>query len=80
MRKGKGGHTSRIQRIDINTQIYWLLCSNSVPDLLDNACRADAVNLASFGNFEAAVAVVFVIAKTGQSGANAGMDVRVVGQ
>ena len=79
-RKEERRHTSRVQRIDINTQIHWLLCPNSIPDLLDNARRADAVDFASFRNLKAAIAVVFVIAGTGQSGANAGVDVGVVGQ
>ena len=80
MGKGKGGHTSRVQRIDVNTQIHWLRCPNSISDLLDDARRADAVDFASFGNLKAAVAVIFVVAETGQSSANASVDIRVVGQ
>ena len=72
-------HTSRIKRIDINTQIHRLLRPDSIPDLLDDACRADGVDLSRFRDLEAAVAVVFIVAEAGQGGADAGVDVAVVG-
>lgn len=72
-------HTCWIQRIDINTQVHWLCSPNSVPDLLDNTRRANGIDLARFGDFEAAIAVILVVTETGQGGADAGVNVRVVG-
>lgn len=59
---GKGWrHTSRIQCVDIDTQIHGILRADPVSDLLDYARGADGVDLARFGDLEAAVAVVVVV-------------------
>lgn len=79
-RRGRGrGHTSRIQCVDVDTQIHGVLGADSVSDLLDYPGRADGVDLARFGDLEAAVAVVVVVRQAGQRGADAGVDVAVVG-
>lgn len=77
---GKRRHTRRVQSINVNAEVDRVLGPDAVADLLDDACRADGVNLARFGDLEAAVAVVFVVAEAGEGGADAGVDVAVVGE
>ena len=72
--------TSRIQSINIDTQIHRILGTNAVPDPLDNTISADLVNLARLDDFEATVAVVLIIGGTGKGRADAGVDVGVVFQ
>lgn len=72
--------TGWVKSIDIDTQIYWVLRSNPVPDLLDDTFSADGVNLPSLRNLEATVAVIFIVRWTRQRRADAGVDVRVVGE
>jgi len=72
--------TSGIQRIDVNTQIHRLLRAHPVPDLLDDALGADGVDDARLDDLEAAVAVVVVVAEAGERGADADVDVGVVGE
>jgi hypothetical protein len=57
--------TSRVQGIDIDTQIHGLLQSDSFPNLLDDAVGADLVYFACFDDFETAVPVVLVVRGTG---------------
>ena len=72
--------TGWIQRININTQVHRLLRPHSFPDLFDDPRRPDRINLAGFGYLKAAVAVVLVVAEAGKCGADAGVDVAVVGE
>lgn len=60
----KGTRTSWIQGIDINAQIDRLFCPHSVSDLLDDARGTNGINLSSFRDLKAAIAVVFVVAQT----------------
>ena len=57
----RGRHTSRIQCVDVDTQIHGVLRADSVSDLLDDSRGADGVDFARFGYLEAAVAVVVVV-------------------
>lgn len=75
-----GGRTSRIQGVDIDAQIDGLLGPDAFSDLLDDAMSADGVDGAGLDNLEAAVAVVFVVGGAGEGGADAGVDVAVVGE
>ena len=79
-RGGKRRRTGRIQRVNIDTQVHRLLRADSVPDLLDNPHHADGVDFPRFGDLKPTVAVVFVVARTGKCGADAGVDVGVVGE
>lgn len=79
-RKGEEERTSWVQRVNINTQIHGVLSPNSIPDLLDDPRHADGVNLSCLGDLESAVPVVLVVAETGERGADAGVDVGVVGE
>lgn len=72
--------TSRIQRIDVDTQIHGLLRADPVSNLLDDALGADGVDDARLDDLEAAVAVVVVVAQAGEGGADADVDVGVVGE
>jgi len=81
-RKGRSGEerTSWVQRVDIDTQIHRVLNSNSIPDLLNDPRHADCVNLSCLRDLESAVPVVLIVAETGERGADAGVDVGVVGE
>lgn len=48
-------------------------------DFLDDPLGAEGVDFARFDDFEAAVAVVGIVARSGYCGADAGVDVCVVG-
>lgn len=78
--KGKTERTGRIQSIDIDAQIDGFLGPDSALDLLDDARGADVVDGAGLDDLEAAVAVVVVVGQARQSGADAGVDVGVVGE
>jgi len=75
-----GGHTSRIQGIDIDAQIDGLLRPDAFSDLPDDAMHANGVNLARLDDLEAAVTVILVVRGAGERGADAGVDVAVVGE
>ena len=72
--------TGRVEGVDIQRQVHGELGANSVPDPLDDAVGADGIDLAGFHDLEAAVAVVLVIARPAESGADTGVDVGVVAQ
>ena len=80
-RTGRGdSHTSRIQGIDVDTQIHGFRSPDSILDLLDDARHADRIDLPCLDDLEAAVSVVVVVGQAGKGGADAGVDVGVVGQ
>jgi hypothetical protein len=72
--------TSRVKRINVNTQVHGLSGTNPVPNLLDDAIGADLVNLPGFHNLKSTVTIVLVVGRTRQCRADAGMDVGVVGK
>ena len=76
----EGIHTSRIQSIDIDTQIHGFRSPDSILDLLDNPGHANRIDFPCFDDFESAVSIVVVVGQAGQGGADAGVDVGVVGQ
>ena len=80
LRRAGRGCEGRVQRIDVNAEVDWILGANSVPDGLDDARRADGVDLPRLDAREAAVAVVVVVRQSRQGGADAGVDVGVVGE
>jgi hypothetical protein len=49
-------------------------------DLLNDALSADGIDLAGLDSFEAAVAIVVVVAEPGEGGADAGVNVGVVSE
>lgn len=53
--------TSRIQSININTQIHRLLSPDPIPDFLDNAICANFVDLPSLNNLESTVAIILIV-------------------
>ena len=79
IRSWRRGRTSRIQRIDVDAEIYWFL-AHSLADFLNDTFCADGVDFSRFDDFEAAIAVVVVVAHAGKGGADAGVDVGVVGE
>ena len=70
--------TSRIKSVNVDTQIHGLLGAYPVLDLLDNAIDANLVDFACLDNLKAAVAVIFVVGRSRQRRADAGVDVGVV--
>lgn len=72
-------HTGGIQCIDIDTQIYGLL-AHSLPDLFDDTRRTDGVDFSGLDDFKPAIAVIVVVAQSGEGGTDAGVDVAVVGE
>ena len=79
-RNGRAKLTGGIQSVDVDTQVNRLLRADPVADLAHNPVHANGVDLAGLDDFEAAVAVVVVVGEAGQGGADAGVDVGVVGQ
>ena len=79
VKKG-GALTGRIESIDIDTEIDGFRRADSVSDFLDDARRPDRVDFAGLDDFETAVAVVVVVAEAGEGGADAGVNVGVVGE
>ena len=70
--------TCRVESVDIDGQIHGLGSADALVDLLDDAFHSDRVDLACFHDFKPAVSVVFVVAGSAQSCADAGVDVAVV--
>lgn len=76
----RGGGKGRVERVNVNGQVDGLLGTDAVDDALDDTLGADGVDLAGLDNLEAAVAIVVVIAGSAEGGADASVDVGVVGQ
>jgi len=72
--------TSRIQCIDINTQVHRFLRTNPVSNLLNNALRTNSINYPRLHDLKPAVTVVVVVAEARQRGADPDVDVSVVGE
>lgn len=72
--------TCGIERVDVDAQVYRVFGADAIFDLLDDAARADGVDFARLDDFEAAVAVVLVVAGSRECGADSGVDVGVVCQ
>lgn len=79
-RNEKIGHTSRVQGVNVDTEIHRLARADSIYYFLDNPGRPDRVNRTSFDNFEAAIAVIFIVAETRQGCPDASMNIGVVGE
>lgn len=71
---------SRIKSINIDRQIHGPLGSNSVDNSLDDSIGTNGIDLARFDNFEAAVTIVVVIARSAQRCSNTSVDVAVIGE
>lgn len=72
--------TCRVKRVDIQRKVDRVLCADTVNDLLDDAVRANLVNLASLNDLEAAVSVVLVVTGSAERRADTSVDVGVVAQ
>ena len=72
--------TSRIQSININAQVHWLGQANPISNFLDDTTHADSIDLTGFNNLETTVAIVIVIAKTGEGGSYASMDIGIISE
>lgn len=70
----------RVQGIDIEGQVDGVGRADALDDLLDDALGADLVDLAGLDDLEAAVPVVLVVAGPAERGADARVDVGVVGE
>lgn len=70
--------TSRIQSVNVQTQVHWVRGSDSVPDLLDDPIDANGIDLTRLHDLKAAVAVILIIRRSTQRRADAGVDVGVV--
>lgn len=70
--------TGRVKRVNVQTQVDWILGANSVANLLDDSINANGINLSRLHNLEAAVSVVFVVGRSTQRRADAGVDVGVI--
>lgn len=78
LRRTRSGSESRVQRIDINGEIDWILMSDTIMDLLDDSLRTNGINLTSLRDLEATVPIVLIIGKTGKSGADSSVHVRII--
>lgn len=70
--------TGRVKRVNVQTQVDWILGANSVANLLDDSINANGIDLSRLHNLEAAVSVVLVIGRSTQRRADAGVDVGVI--
>lgn len=70
--------TSRIQSIDVQTQINWVLSAHTIPNLLDDTIRPDGIDLAGLDDLEPAISVVFVVTRSAQCSSDPRVDVGVV--
>jgi hypothetical protein len=75
-----GGRKRRVERVDVNGQVDGPISADAVDDALDDAVGADGVDLTGLDDLEAAVAVVVVVAGPTKRGADARVDVGVVGE
>jgi hypothetical protein len=71
---------SRIQSIDINTDINWVLQSNTILDFLDDSLGTNGINLSGLNNLETAVSVVLIITGTTQCCADTSVDVAMISE
>lgn len=78
--RARGGRKRRVERVDVDGQVHGPVGADAVDDALDDAVGADGVDLAGLDDLEAAVAVVVVVAGPAEGGADAGVDVGVVGE
>lgn len=74
------GCKCRIKSINVNRQINRLRGTNTVDDLLDDAPRANGVDLAGLDNLEATVAIIVVVTGATKGGSDTSVDVGVVGE
>ena len=74
------GRKGRVEGVDVDAEVDGVGGADTVADLLDDACRADGVDGAGFDDLEAAVAVVGVVGGAGEGGADARVDVGVIGE
>lgn len=72
--------TCRVQSVNVDGKIDWLLGADTVSYLFDYAGHANRVNLPRLNNLEAAVSVVVVIAHSAQRRADPSVYVCVVRQ
>lgn len=72
--------TSRVESIDVNTQVDGLRRANTVPDLPDDAMHTNRVNLACLDDLKPTVAVILVITGSGQGCPNPRVDIAIVGK
>ena len=70
--------TSRIQRIDIHTQIHGLLRAHPRSNPLNNPLSTNSIDFPRLHDLKSAVSIVVVIGETGKGGTDAGVDVGVV--
>lgn len=81
LRCASGRCKSRVEGVDVERQVDGLGGANAGLDLVDDALDANllVVDLAGLDDLEAAVAIILIVAGSGEGGADAGMDVGVVG-
>lgn len=72
--------TCWIQCVNVQGQVHRVLGANPINSLLNDAIGTNLVNLPRLDNLEATVAIIIIVAWTGQCGANSSMDVCVVGE
>ena len=74
------GLTGRIKGVNVDAEIDGFAGTDPISDFLDNASRPDRVDLSRLDDLESAIAVIVVIAGAGQGGANAGVNIGIIGQ
>lgn len=70
--------TGWVKRVNIQTQVDWVLGANSVADLFDDAINTNGINLSRLHNLEPTVSVVLVIGRSTERRADASVDVGVI--
>lgn len=74
------GLTSRVKSVDVDAEVDGLLGTDPFLDLLDDTVSTNLVDFTCLDDLETAVAVVFVVGRSGKSCTDSSMDVGVVGK
>lgn len=74
------GHTCWVQGVDVDGQIDWFLCADSISDLLDYAMHSNRVDFSCLHDFKSAVSIIVVIAQSTQRRADPSVYVRIIRQ
>ena len=72
--------TGRIKGVNVDAEIDGFAGTDPISDLLDNASRPDRVDLSRLDDLESTIAVIIVIAEAGKGGANASVNIGIIGQ
>jgi hypothetical protein len=72
--------TSWVKRVNVKREIDWLGSTNASFDLLDDTIHSNGIDLSRLYDLKSTISVVLIVTGTTQCGANACVDVGVIGE